>query len=253
MDGRRTWPPARERGDLQVQLDNYNYRQILEMCKRLKRVASFVVTLACSSAALAQSHVAGWVTDSVGFGVSGASIQVMPREGDSVGTVASPGRWAPTDSDGRFSIILQPSRYKIVAKDEPEGYPDPVFALGSDPTATFPTISVGKDDISGVRVSLGAKGGILEGHVNDGATKLPIQKAKVTISDVQEPKAYVDIFTNAGGGFQFTVPNKPVVISATAAGYKTTQFKRGKELTLSGGEHRDVVIELESQTQLAPR
>ena len=194
---------------------------------------------------LAQSTVNGVVIDITGSEVPNASIQAMSRNADDSGTVGSLlGGWIQADSHGRFSVSLPPGRYKIVGKAEADGYPNPVFALCADLEAQFPTISLGRANISGVRVVLGGKGGILEGEVHDKARRLPIQKTKITLTDAQNAKAYVEIFTNDEGRFQFTVPSKAIVISAIATGYHSTQFNEGKALTLSGNEHRTVVVEL---------
>ena len=109
------------------------------------------------------------------------------------------------------------------------------------PSAKFPQVIVGQSDISGVRVTLGAKGGVLEGKVRDETTRLPIVGAKITISDARAPGAYVEVFSNKDGGFQFTVPAKPVLISATAMGYEK---RRAEEVALSGGQHRRIEIDL---------
>ena len=171
----------------------------------------------------------------------------MPRNEKDEGTVGSLSRWIQADAHGKFSVSLQPGRYKIAGKAEADGYPNPVFAMCGDPKADFPTVSVGQSAVSGVRVKLGAKGGSLEGSVHDKATRLPIQKAKVRISDARDTSAYVEIFTNSDGSFHFTVPSKAVVIYATAAGYNQTQINGGQELTLSGNEHRTISVELSRQ------
>ena len=154
----------------------------------------------------------------------------MPRNEKDEGTVGSLSRWIQADAHGKFSVSLQPGRYKIAGKAEADGYPNPVFAMCGDPKADFPTVSVGQSAVSGVRVKLGAKGGSLEGSVHDKATRLPIQKAKVRISDARDTSAYVEIFTNSDGSFHFTVPSKAVVIYATAAGYNQTQINGGQSL-----------------------
>jgi len=147
-----------------------------------------------------------------------------------------------TDKAGRFAMRLRPGRYVIRAKDEAEGYPDPLFLFSADPTAKFPEIVVGESDISDLRVTLGARGGVLEGNVLDRATRLPIAGAKVRISNAREPSAYVEVFSDKDGRFQFAVPAKPIFLSTTATEYKNV---RTGELVLSGGQYRIVEIELE--------
>jgi hypothetical protein len=111
----------------------------------------------------------------------------------------------------------------------------------------FPEVTVGQEAISGVRVVLGKKGGVLEGRLRDSATLLPIPKAKITIRDARNPEAFVEIFTDKAGHFQYTVPSKPIQIVATAAGHIAAFYANGAELTLSEGEHRAVDLDLAPQ------
>jgi hypothetical protein len=195
--------------------------------------------------------VTGTVVSLDGSPVPTASVLAIPlREVGSGGTVGSQ-VWLPADGEGRFRIVLAPGRYQIRAKDEAAGYPDPSFLLSHDPSARFPEISVSAADVSGVHVMLGTRGGIVEGEVYDQRTQRPIPKAKVTVSDVRNPDAYVEVFTNDVGAFHFTVPSRDVLISATAAGHSRKTF--GEGMILSGGERRHIVVELESQSEPSPR
>ncbi len=196
----------------------------------------------------AETKVSGIVTDSAGAELSHAWVAALPRtEAENIGVVGDrPSPWVQADSHGRFSISLSRGRYKIQAKDEVDGYPDPVFVLNDDPTAKFPELSVQQQDISGVHVMLGKRGAILDGELMDQSGK-PIRQGKVTIRDARNPSAYVDVFTDATGKFQFAVPSKPLLISATANDYKTTAFEGGSEITLLEGEHRTIVLELQRQ------
>lgn len=147
-----------------------------------------------------------------------------------------------TNQEGRFRLTLRPGKYVVRAKDEADGYPDPMFLLSSDPSAKFPEIDVRESDLSDVRVMLGSRGGILEGEIRDDNGGLPIPGAKVTIRDAHNPAAFVEIFSNADGHFQFTVPARPVSVSAMARGYKTSP---AEDVMLSNGDHRVVHISLE--------
>ena len=89
---------------------------------------------------------------------------------------------------------------------------------------------------------LGMRGGVLEGEVTEKETGNPLQQAKISIRDARNSAAYVEVFSDKSGHFEFTVPSKPVLLSATARGYETTKF--GEEVTLSGGEHRRISLEL---------
>jgi len=139
---------------------------------------------------------------------------------------------------------MDQSLYKIRAKDEVDGYPDPVYLLNADPTARFPEVPVEGQDVPGVRVTLGARGGILDGTVRDASTHRPIAHGKITIQDVRNPDAYVEVFADKEGHTQFAVPSRPLRISATADTYTPFSYEDGKEVTLSPGERRTILLEL---------
>jgi hypothetical protein len=209
----------------------------------LRRVlaAVFVICACCTTSpslrgGTEERSVAGVVTTIDGSDAPRACISARP-----VGTSAGNLGCTEADEHGAFTIRLRPGEYIIRAKDEAEGYPDPNFLLASDPSAKFPRVVVGQSDVSGVRVVLGAKGGVLEGIVRDQATGFPIVGAKVTISDAHAPGAYVEVFSNKDGAFQFTVPAKPVVVSAAAMSYESGPTE---EVTLTGGRHRSIEINL---------
>ena len=168
--------------------------------------------------------------------------------GDHIGTVGdrlSP--WIQADNQGRFTLNLVPGRYKIRAKAEPDGYPDPVFMLNNDPSREFPEISVMRESIQGLRVVLGRRGAILGGKVIDEESGSPIPHSKVTIRDALNTNAYVEVFTDIDGNFKFTVPSKPLLISASAVGFKPYNPAERNEITIPSGEQRDVVLRLQRQ------
>lgn len=206
-----------------------------------------VLCLSIYSTAFGQGKVSGVVTDSAGLEVPHASVEALER-GKGAGIVGSgPDPWIQADTHGRFRINLPPGRYKIVAKGDLDGYPDPLYLLSADSTAKFPEITVGSKDISGLRVVLGKRGGVLDGQVVDRESHSPLPGAKITIRDAQNAGGYVEVFADATGYFQFTVPGKPILISSSAAGYNPGNFARGAQLTLVGGEHRHIVIDLQHQ------
>lgn len=202
---------------------------------------ALAVVAVCSSLGAGQEptvhSVAGVVIGADGSKIQGACVIASPS-GNSAGSLSC----IQTDQEGRFTVKLRPGTYLIRARDDRQGYPDPMYLLSSDPTAKFPEIVVGESDISGVTVTLGAKGGVLEGYVRDAESLAPIASAKVTISDARNPAAYVEVFSNKDGHFQFTVPAKPLFVSTMAAGYKRAKTT---EIALAGGENRDLEIELD--------
>lgn len=185
--------------------------------------------------------VMGKVADARGLPIAGASVTAIPV--DDQGSAGDLG-WMRTDGKGVFRIMLRPGHYIVRAKNEEDGYPDPSFLLSSDPNARFPRIWVDQTDVSGLVVTLGARGGIVQGELRDEVTGQAIPKGKVTISDARNPEAFVEVFADRNGHFHFTVPSKPVKVSATAAGYTAGYADNGRELMLSGGERRTVELEL---------
>ena len=195
-----------------------------------------------------EATVSGTVTDSTGSESAHALVQAMLRtKSESGGIVGDhPNPWIEADDHGRFRINLPPGRYKFLAKNEIDGYPDPIFLLNSDEKATFPEVTVSQKHLSGVRVTLGRRGGVLEGELIDQRSREPIPRCKIMIRDARNPDAYVEVFADQAGRFRFAIPSKPVLISATAPGYKTTKIAKS-ELMLSGGEHRSIGLRLEAE------
>ena len=101
--------------------------------------------------------------------------------------------------------------------------------------------------MSGVRVILGAKGGILVGDLRDRQSHGTIPHGKVILRAARDPNGFVELTTDGQGRFQFTVPNKVFTILATARGYKAAHFMNGQPLTLSGGEQRNITLELNQE------
>jgi hypothetical protein len=212
----------------------------------LARFQYLAIVIVCfyASGVTAQATRTQEVPSLPGSGVANASVEAMPILSKSSGGSTAQFTWVTADNRGRYRISLSPGKYEIRAKDEADGYPDPNFLLSADPSANFPEISVEEADVSGIRVSLGAKGGVLEGDLRNEATQGTVPKGKVIIRDARTPEVFVEVFADTTGHFQFTVPHKPILISATAPGYAKTSFADGEELTFSEGERRSIIIEL---------
>lgn len=216
-----------------------------------KKIAVITVSLALVvSAVLAQTNettaaavISGQVLDSDRTEVPNAQVAAFLIP---VGSSAIAGNisWTPTDDHGRFRITLRPGRYIIRAKAEQSGYPNPDALLSADPSARFPTISVEQSDLSAIVVILGKKGAVLEGYTYDAQSRAAISGSKVTLQDVRNSRAIVELTTDKSGHFQFTIPAKPIFVFASAPGFKSVRFAKGQPLTLSSGEHRSISIEL---------
>lgn len=216
--------------------------------RKMRSLFTFMFCIVAFSAATGQTKLSGQVFDSLGATMAHALVEAVPRpEGQDQAKFADrPNPWVQTNARGEFVITLAPGRYKIRAKDEDLGYPDPVYWLNADPTTVFPEIVVtdGEKEIADIRVVLGRRGGVLSGKLIDQPSGSPIAHGKVTLRDSENASAYVEVFTNSNGHFEFTVPSKPIIVSASAAGYRASTFASGAPLLLSPGEHREITLDL---------
>ena len=108
-----------------------------------------------------------------------------------VGNSGNP--WVAADRSGSFSLTLAPGRYRLKAKDEVDGYPDPSFWVGVDPRAKFPVIAVGTTDIVGVKVVLGAPRRCPKWPGPRCPESHPVAGAKIRIEDARNSDAYVEV------------------------------------------------------------
>ncbi len=221
------------------------------MVRNLLLITSRMLVLSCccvsARGASPQRTVTGIVIDADGSVLGSALVQAVPLGAVGSGGTVSSAQWVPTNDRGRFQISLPPGRYAIRGKDEKEGYPDPNFLLSADPSARFPEILVSDDDISGLQVIVGRKGGVIDGTIREADTQTAIAKAKVTIRDARNPGAFVELFSDQLGHFRFTVPSKPIRVFATAPGYSTTHLLSGKDLIIAAGDHRTILLELKHE------
>lgn len=203
-----------------------------------------VFVLFLGNSAVAQGTVSGVVYDLTGAPLPNSSVEAVPIDSEGfVGNLT----WTQTDDHGNFALHLREGRYQIRGKKEADGYPDPNSLLSVDVNAVFPEVVVSKRDIEGVHVTLGLKGGLLEGRVLRKTSRDSIHQAKITIRDARRPEAFVELFTDKTGLFRFTVPSKPLIVSVTAEQYRTIYLDKGGEWTPSSGEHRTVTFELEAK------
>lgn len=212
--------------------------------KRTVTIISAIITL--SFHVTFAATVSGRVTDAHGNPLPHASVQALerPKNQKSVGTVGSKlgDPWIHADDHGRFQLQLPPGRYKILAKAETDGYPDPQFRLNRDPTERFPEIEVQTKTVTNVRVVLGQRGGLIEGRVVDTVSGEPVPQALVQLVDPTDPHSVVGFTADASRHFHYTVLPKRIHISASATGY--TPAAPPQELLLVPGETQQVKIAL---------
>jgi hypothetical protein len=193
-------------------------------------IAGFFFAFLCATKfqAAEGAVVNGLVVTSNGQEVPSAQVTAIPvTSSGQVGHLS----WTNTNGHAQFHLVLKPGHYQIRAKAEADGYPDPNALFSVDRSAQFPTISVAQSDISGVRIILGAKGGILIAEIRDRQFSRCNAQSKVILRDVRNPDGFVELTSDGQGRFQFTVPNKPFTISATAPEYQAVRFMDGKRTT----------------------
>lgn len=216
------------------------------MGTKMKCLILLLLQIAFISPVLAGVVVSGEVLAQDGRPVTGAWVAAFPISAEgSAGDI----HWIKTDESARFQLDLSKGRYLIRAKDEADGYPDPSFRLNLDSSRKFPEIEITDKALENVDVVLGARGGFVSGVVDDADTHQALAGTKIRFQDAQDSDTYVEVFTDREGHFKYTVPSKPILISAVASGYKGTAFNNGAAVTLSPGEHRSIDIELEHERQ----
>lgn len=203
------------------------------------------IFLCCLAASVALSAppriVSGTVTDAAGTPITkGYVAAVSVNANGTAGQIP----WTPIDASGNFRLFLPPGTHTIRAKDEADGYPDPSYLLSRDPAALFPTIVVGTNDLTGVQVRLGEQGGVLDGTVVERETQTPIHGSRVIVRSALDSTAFVEITPDNEGVFQFSVPAKPLVVCAGAPERSTVCFENAEPITVSGGAHFLVKLQL---------
>lgn len=184
--------------------------------------------------------VTGTVRNTEGRPIPNASACAFPvSQAGTAGSIS----WIRVSIDGNFRLVLCPGKYIVRAKSEADGYPDPNFLLATDAGSVFPEISIESSNVSGLAVTLGQRGGILEGIMLDKDTRAFIS-GKVVIRDAHKAEAFVEVSADSSGRFRFAVPTKPVLVVASAPGYQEQTYDGGRELTLSVGEERSIEIKL---------
>jgi len=215
------------------------------------RILAFSAVYLFSDVALvtAATNVGGTIRDALGNPLPHAHVTVIPQGKETRGGVVADlhNRWTAANDKGEFQLNLARGRYKIRAKAEVDGYPDPTFWLNADPLVKFPEISVGEKDITGLEIKLGKLGGFLNGSVFDRLSGNPLAGARLRLQDTKNSYAVVEVFTDTDGHFQFTVPSKPMVVSATAPGHKPMTFRSGEHLVVSPREHRHIEFQLDRE------
>jgi Carboxypeptidase regulatory-like domain len=201
--------------------------------------------LGISTTCFAQPVISGSVLDGKGVPLADCVVEAIPMNTNPSAktTITSgPPLLTTTGADGRFKINVAAGRYRIAAKNEPMGYPDPTYLVNSDPSGSFPFVTA-EQDVSGVVVKLGTQGGVITGEVKSSDTNSPIPRAKITVRDLRNG-SFAEYFADDQGRFSFAIPARPVLISADAPGYSRSVYQNGSGVSLSGGDKRTITLTL---------
>jgi hypothetical protein len=148
-------------------------------------------------------EIKGVVTDQNGVPVSEATVYAVPQ-GLVLDDIAL--RSVETDSDGKFDFRgrLELESYKLYARKDEDGYPDPLDRFYADSKVNAPRVDLTRDRPSAtVTVKLGEKAGVLEGRVIDAETGA-VLNAGVYFLDGQGNGQHAD--SNAEGRFRALLP-----------------------------------------------
>jgi hypothetical protein len=193
-----------------------------------------LLTVALALPAVAQKtscptgDINGRVVDALGKPVPNAEVRTLPEQCTVVGLEPA----ASTDDNGNFHLRGVPEGLNTVfAKKEYEGYPDARFAVFASETDRFPNVVVKPaEQISGVIITLGPKGGVLSGRVVDGAGQSVIT-ARVVLARVDKPQWKYSRTVDQKGEFRVVLPARALHFSVTAPGYETWEYAGPEELS----------------------
>ena len=193
--------------------------------------------------------VKGIVVDAHGVGIPDAKVYDEP-----MGSVRNgKDHFVVTDRDGRFLLQDVPvGKTMVIATKTEAGYPDARFALYSG-NEILPIVEVTADTVaSDVVVKLLAKGGVLRGRILDSRSKLPVPKARITLSGVDHPEWSLETDPEIDGSFEFIIPARPMHLKVDAEGFRNWTYEGSglstnhSPLLIGQEEKRNIEVYLES-------
>jgi hypothetical protein len=189
------------------------------------------------------SVVSGHVYDSSGFPVSGATIDVLPLNGMSGGSLPT----TKTDEYGAYQInISLIGKIRIFARKESRGYPDTRYWIFAPDTLNAPTLTPTGEPITGVDIHFGEAGGIFKGSVIDADTRRPLI-ARIAIRRIENPRCMISE-TIRDGVFMYALPKNPVKVTISASGYDewtyTDKITGKKQLVMQPRQEETVLVEM---------
>jgi Carboxypeptidase regulatory-like domain len=193
----------------------------------------------------------GYVVNSAGQGVSGATVEAIP-ENLNISLVPS----TITDGTGGYTIASQvPGQLRVLAFKESDGYPNTaglVFTTGDE---HFPLIDAMYGQVlNNVDIVLPPPDGVIQGIVRNAKTGSIAAQARITMNWVEKPEVMYSSYLKSDGTFLFALPLRPIAIEITAPGFKAWHYGSGKNdqgfAFLRPGSNTKIDINLEPETSI---
>ena len=187
----------------------------------LTRMGWFLLIMSVSATACGQTAgtITGVVLNERGAPVAQAQVLAskmgVQRAGSSVL------QYHEADAEGGFTIEnLSWGIYRVSAKKEDEGYPDPGFGLCTEHDESIPVVTLkAASPTASVSIHLRPKAGAIQSiSVVDAVTGMEMNSAAITLRRAAEPAIFVETSTTLR---PILVPsNTDVSVEITATGYK---------------------------------
>jgi hypothetical protein len=210
----------------------------------MKKTAVILFALSCSIAAIAQNRtgeVSGFVVDSQGDFVAGATIRAHYVDGPVFGAVPE----SQTDQTGHFTLSnVSLGGYVLIAMKEDDGYPDAFWSFYHPRQSTRVTLSGEAPKVDSIRLMLEPKAAVVVGTVSDAVSGEPLS-AVIHMWRADKENDYVD--QGVSGDYRILVPaDTDVRISIRSPGH---QQSRTASLVISGGHREQLHVKLARAAQ----
>jgi Carboxypeptidase regulatory-like domain len=210
--------------------------------KYLFAVALLATNLYASSATKTQlaGEINGTLTDQVGSPVAGATVYAVPQFLTFEGTTP---RSVKTNARGEFDFRggFQIGTYKLYARKDEDGYPDPLKGFYADLKVEAPSVALTEDHRSAtVKVKLGDRAGVMAGRVIDADSGAPVKAFLVFLDGDGNRREIL-----ADGQYREILPaGKDLILMVTALSPQSREHRPIAPLRLEPGQeiHQDISV-----------
>lgn len=190
-------------------------------------------------------HVSGHVYAVNDKPLAGAGVRIFPLQVAWNGTMPT----VTTDSNGYYSFYLPAiGKTRIYAVKKEIGYPDTFYSLFSSGTESDPVKDLSAEtNFENVDIHLGPPDGTIEVTIVDKKTGMLVPDARITLRRKDDRSTYFSV-SSREGVYSTPLPEKPILIEITAAGYRPWHYISTSPATdfvqLKADEHRLIRAEL---------